>query len=97
MPFVMTKEKMVALRVTANEYGRLEEVYRRALDRTLGYITWSSALRELIGFAPMNAITEEDRAYLLAPSHDPAKANDLSRRTGGVRIKVREKQSRVTD
>lgn len=61
---VMARKYQVNIRLTAIEFERLEEVHRRAQERTLGYINLADTIRELMGFHPLNAVTEEDRKYL---------------------------------
>jgi len=60
----MAKSKIASMRLTPEEYERLEKVVQRAKERSLGYATEADVLRELIGLRPLKAVTEEDRYFI---------------------------------
>ena len=88
----MAKLNRINIRLTDEEAGRLRALIQRAKERTHGYAKLADVLRELVGFQPMSALTEEDRASLLpeAPGEivaiDDDRPGRLTKR--GDRVKV---------
>ena len=56
----MTKVKRVNLRLTEEEWNRLESLWDKALKRSRTYGTLSDVIKEAIGLIPPNLLTEDE-------------------------------------
>lgn len=64
----MAKTRQISFRLPEDEYRRIEAIYLKAKQRTLGYAPLGDVIRELLGLIPLNLVTKEDRDKLSMPS-----------------------------